>query len=103
MIRKYQAIIILKSDAKDAVKEIKDSVAAAGGQILSEDAPTERKLAYQISGHREGSLYRLSISGPEDLPAKLLSSLKISSEVLRFLITLDPSKVATKKQDEKGK
>lgn len=97
-MRKYQVTIVFNPEAKIAgeVKEIKEFVTSSGATVEREEDLATKRLSYEIAGHLEGAFYEMIVSGPSDLTAKLAESLRINSEVIRFLIRLhteEPTKL----------
>lgn len=89
-MRKYQVMIVFNPEAKvaEAAGEIKEYLTSSGASIEQELDLATKRLAYEISGHSEGSFYEIIFSGPTDLTAKLAESLRINDQVMRFLIKL---------------
>lgn len=90
-MNKYELLVVLKPMLPDAVRnaveeKIVQLVSEGGGKILSTDTLGKRYLAYKIKGHTEGYylVYELELSSP--IVTNINSSLRIMSQVLRFLI-----------------
>jgi small subunit ribosomal protein S6 len=62
-------------------------IEAAGGTTASVDRWGRRKLAYPIDDYRDGYYYFVQSELPPGGPASLESELKVSEEVLRYMIT----------------
>jgi len=90
-MRRYELMLILRPDtADDRVQQILDrttrGIAASEGQIVKVSPWGRRRLAYPISGHREGSYFIVIFEAPSDAIEELERSLNITEEVMRHLI-----------------
>jgi small subunit ribosomal protein S6 len=90
-MKKYELVVVLKPMLPDNVRnavenKIVQTVSDGGGSILSTDTLGKRYLAYKINGHIEGYylMYDIELS-PSIIPS-VSSSLRLMSQVLRFLI-----------------
>jgi small subunit ribosomal protein S6 len=92
-MRKYLLVLVFKPEAKttEVLDEVKQEVDSAGGKILGQEELAQKKLAYAVNGFREGSLQVMTFSGPTDITSRLTEKLRVSEEVLRFLIKLEES------------
>lgn len=90
-MRKYLLVLVFKPEARttEVLTFVKEEVENSGGKILSQDEPTQKKLAFSVDGFREGSVMTASFHGPADITARLTEKLRVSEEVLRFLIKLE--------------
>lgn len=86
-MRKYLVTIVFKPEAKkdEVVKVVKDLVSEEG-KVESEEELSLKKLAYEIAGTTEADFYQLAISGPASLIKNITDELRVSDQVLRFLI-----------------
>lgn len=86
----------LEVDLTKAEDRIKKIIADNGGSIKAIDNWGKRKLAYDIK-HNEYAVYVFySVELPGDHVAKVESTLNITDEVLRFLITKPDLKAIAK-------
>jgi len=90
-MRRYELMLVLRPDtADDRVQQILDrttrGIAASEGQIVKVSPWGRRRLAYPISGHREGSYFIVVFEAPSDAIEELERSLNITEEVMRHLI-----------------
>jgi small subunit ribosomal protein S6 len=72
------------SKAEDRVKKI---VTDNGGKVVSADNWGKRKLAYSIKGSEHAVYVFYTVELPGAAVAKVESTLNITGEVIRFLIT----------------
>ena len=91
-MRRYELMLVLRPDtADDRVQQILDrttrGIAAGGGQIVKVSPWGRRRLAYAISGHREGSYFIVVFDAPAEAIDELERSLNITEEVMRHLTT----------------
>jgi small subunit ribosomal protein S6 len=88
-------MLVLAPDTPDdrvsaIVDRIARQVAAADGQIVRIAPWGRRRLAYEISRHREGSYHIVLFDAPATTIAEIESDLRITEEVLRHLVTRRP-------------
>jgi small subunit ribosomal protein S6 len=81
------------SKAEDRVKKI---IADNGGKILATDNWGKRKLAYTIKRNEHAIYVFYSVELPAESVQKVESTLNITDEVIRFLITRPDLKAAAK-------
>jgi small subunit ribosomal protein S6 len=91
-MRRYELMLVLRPDtADDRVQQILDrttrGIAAGEGQIVKVSPWGRRRLAYPISGHREGSYFIVVFDAPSEAIEELERSLNITEEVMRHLVT----------------
>jgi small subunit ribosomal protein S6 len=91
-MRRYELMIVLRPDlAEDRVQATLDrvtrSISTTGGQLVKLSPWGRRRLAYPISGQRDGSYYIVLFDGPADSVVEIERGLRITEELLRFLVT----------------
>jgi small subunit ribosomal protein S6 len=91
-MRRYELMLVLRPDtADDRVQQILDrttrGIAASEGQIVKVSPWGRRRLAYPISGHREGSYFIVVFDAPSEAIDELERGLNITEEVMRHLVT----------------
>ena len=89
--RKYESIYIVKPDLNDAdVQKIADRfkgvVEQHGGSVEKAGKWDKRKLAYEISGFREGNYIIMNFEAGSEVPHELSRLLGISDDVIRHRI-----------------
>ncbi len=85
-------MLILRPDAPDEratalIDRTTRYVVAAGGQIIKVAPWGRRRLAYPIDRCRDGSYHIVVFESPADAIIELEHSLKITEDVLRYLVT----------------
>jgi small subunit ribosomal protein S6 len=91
-MRRYELMLVLRPDtADDRVQQILDrttrGIAESEGQVVKVSPWGRRRLAYPISGHREGSYFIVVFDAPSGAIDELERSLNITEEVMRHLVT----------------
>ena len=106
-MRRYELMLVLRPDtADDRVQQILDrttrGIAASDGQIVKVSPWGRRRLAYPISGYREGSYFIVVFDAPSEAIDELERGLNITEEVMRHLVTRieRPARRAEKKDEE---
>ncbi len=90
-MRRYELMLVLRPDtADDRVQQILDrttrGIAASEGQIVKVSPWGRRRLAYPISGFREGSYFIVVFDAPSEAIDELERSLNITEEIMRHLV-----------------
>ncbi len=109
-MRRYELMLVLRPDtADDRVQQILDrttrGIAAGEGQIVKVSPWGRRRLAYPISGYREGSYFIVVFDAPSEAIDELERSLNITEEVMRHLVTRierPATRRSEKADDEEG-
>lgn len=107
-MRRYELMLVLRPDtADDRVQQILDrttrSIAAGEGQIVKVSPWGRRRLAYPITGYREGSYFIVVFDAPSEAISELERGLNITEEVMRHLVTRierPPARRSDKAEDE---
>jgi small subunit ribosomal protein S6 len=91
-MRRYELMLVLRPDtADDRVQQILDrttrGIAEGEGQIVKVSPWGRRRLAYPISGYREGSYFIVVFDAPSESIDELERGLNITEEVMRHLVT----------------
>ncbi len=89
--RPYEVTFIVRADMDDAafaavVEKVKGWIAAAGGLVTQTNVWGRRRLAYPINKLTEGQYILLLADLPAQALAGLERDLRLSEEILRFLI-----------------
>jgi small subunit ribosomal protein S6 len=87
----YELVYIIQPNLDDdGVKAVDDrigrAIAGEDGTIASSDHWGKRRLAYPIKGHFEGHYILHNISMPPTAVLNLERQLRLSEDVLRFLV-----------------
>ncbi|HSM33594.1 MAG TPA: 30S ribosomal protein S6 [Anaerolineae bacterium] len=108
-MRRYELMLVLRPDtADDRVQQILDrttrGIAESEGQIVKVSPWGRRRLAYPISGFREGSYFIVVFDAPSASIDELERSLNITEEIMRHLTTrIDrPASRRTARPGEEG-
>ena len=91
-MRRYELMLVLRPDlAEDRVQATLDritrSISASDGQLVKVSPWGRRRLAYQIGAYRDGSYYIVLFDAPAAAIEELERGLRITEELLRFLVT----------------
>ncbi|MBP2002342.1 small subunit ribosomal protein S6 [Paenibacillus shirakamiensis] len=92
-MRKYEVMYIIRPDleqeAVQAVTEKFQGIIQNGGEITKHDVVGKRRLAYEINKIRDGVYVLVNFNATPEVINELERLLKISDEVIRYLITKD--------------
>lgn len=92
-MRKYEVMYIIRPELEqEAVQAVVDKfqgIIQNGGEITKHDVMGKRRLAYEINKIRDGIYVLVNFTATPDVVAELERILKISDEVIRYLITKD--------------
>lgn len=93
-MRKYEVMYIMRPNLEsDAVKELvakfEGVVTSFGGEITKTDEKGKRRLAYEIDDLFEGYYVLMNFMSNAAAVAELERVLKISEDVIRYLIVKD--------------
>lgn len=92
----------LEVDLTKAEDRVKKIIADNGGTITATDNWGKRKLAYNIAGNEHAVYVFYTVELPGAAVAKVESTLNITDEVIRFLITRPDLKAIAKAEAEKA-
>ena len=105
--REYEAMFLLDNAATaadfEATAAIVDQILTrAGATIVQKEKWDERKLAYEIRGHKRATYYLVYLRAPTDAIAKIRIDAGLSEKVIRSLILVleEPIEVHVKKRAE---
>ena len=90
-VRPYEVTFIVRPDMDETVftavvEKVKGWITAAGGSITQTNVWGRRRLAYPINKMTEGQYVLLLADLPTQALAGLERDLRLSEEILRFLI-----------------
>lgn len=86
----------LEVDLSKAEERVKKIVTDNGGKVVKDDNWGKRKLAYPIKGNEHAIYVFYTIELPGEAVQKVESTLNITGEVIRFLITRPDLKAIAK-------
>jgi len=92
----------LEIDLEKATSRVTKIFTDNGGKVVSEDNWGKRKLAYNIKGNEHAIYVFYTVDIPADAVRKVESTLNITDEVIRFLITKPDLKAIAKAEAEKA-
>ncbi len=103
--RDYELVVLLhpdlEIDLEKPLTKLRKIIADNKGEITKEDNWGKRKLAYRINKEDFAVYVYFELSLPADAIKKLQSTLNITDEVLRHLLTaVDPRALAAKAEAE---
>ena len=106
-MRRYELMLVLRPDlAEDRVQATLDritrSISAADGELVKVSPWGRRRLAYQIGAYREGSYYIVLFDAPPAAVEEIERGLRITEELLRFLVTRVERPAARRSETETG-
>lgn len=93
-MRKYEVMYILRSDleqeaVQSVVEKFQNIITNNGGEVTKSDLLGKRRLAYEINKARDGIYVLVNFNAEPQVVAELDRVLKISDEVIRYLIVND--------------
>lgn len=93
----------LEVDLSKAEGKLTKIITDNGGKIVKTDNWGKRKLAYGIKGHEHAVYVFYSVDLPPTNVQKIESTLNITDEVIRFLVTKPDVKAIAKAESVKAK
>jgi small subunit ribosomal protein S6 len=92
-MRKYEIMYIIRPDVEQEVVQSTvekfQNIINNGGEITKHDVMGKRRLAYEINKHRDGQYVLVKFNANNTVLTELDRVMKISDEIIRFLITQD--------------
>ncbi|MGN7384121.1 30S ribosomal protein S6 [Chlamydia abortus] len=92
-MRKYEVMYILRPDieqeAVDAAISKFEGIINNGGEITKSEVMGKRRLAYEIEKFRDGIYVLVNFNATPEVVAELDRVMKISDEIIRYLIVND--------------
>ncbi len=90
-MNKYELVVVVKANLdEEATKaefaKVNELITKFGGTIEKEDMWGKRRLAYEIQKQNEGVYNFITFDAPSSAPAEIESRLRISENLLRFLV-----------------
>ena len=103
----YETMYILRPDiAEDEVNnhinKYNQLLEELGGKVLDSQMRGKRRLAYQISKHREGVYVQLSHQGDGQHIFKIEKAMRLSEDVIRYLTVKQEGPLPTPRSSNKG-
>ncbi len=105
-MRAYELVVLLhpdlEIDLERPLAKVRAIVKDNGGEITKEDNWGKRKLAYRISNEEFALYVYFDVTMPTEAVKKIQSTLNITDEVLRYLLTaVDPRAIAAAEAEKK--
>lgn len=93
-MRKYEIMYIIRPDIEQdqvqaAIEKFQGIITNNGGEITKHDVMGKRRLAYEIKKFRDGHYVLVNFTAEPEVVKELDRVLKISDEVIRYLIVND--------------
>ncbi|WP_282938662.1 30S ribosomal protein S6 [Paenibacillus sp. RC67] len=92
-MRKYEVMYIIRPDIEQEVVQSTvekfQNIINNGGEVTKHDVMGKRRLAYEINKFRDGHYVLVHFNANNEVIAELDRVMKISDEVIRYLITKD--------------
>jgi small subunit ribosomal protein S6 len=92
-MRKYEVMYIIRTDIEQeqvqSTVEKFQGIISNGGEISKHDLMGKRRLAYEIEKFRDGHYVLVQFNATPEVVAELDRVMKISDEIIRFLIVKD--------------
>jgi small subunit ribosomal protein S6 len=92
-MRKYEVMYIVKPDIEQETLEATvakfQNIINNGGEITKHDLIGKKRLAYEINKFREGTYVLVNFNATADVVNELERVMKISDEIIRYLIVQD--------------
>jgi len=90
-MREFETMFILNPDRTDEEREgllerIKGIIEKNGGEILAEDHPGNKKLAYEVQDYTSGFYGLFQFKGEPRVKDELERNFRLMDDVLRFLV-----------------
>jgi len=79
----------IEQEAVQAAVDKFQGIISNGGEITKHDVMGKRRLAYEIKKFRDGVFVLVNFNATPEVVAELERLMKISDEVIRYLITND--------------
>ncbi|HVI68916.1 MAG TPA: 30S ribosomal protein S6 [Magnetospirillaceae bacterium] len=107
MKRDYELVVLLhpdlEIDLEKPLGKVRKIIADNQGDITKEENWGKRKLAYSIKKEDFAMYVYMEVALPAETVKKLQSTLNITDEVLRYLLTaVDPKAIAAKLEAEEA-
>lgn len=105
-MREYELVVLLhpdlEIDLEKPLAKVRSIVKDNGGEIAKEDNWGKRKLAYKIGAEEFAVYMYFEVQLPAEGVKKIQSTLNITDEVLRYLLTaVDPRAAQAAAEAEK--
>ncbi|TCK99737.1 SSU ribosomal protein S6P [Natranaerovirga hydrolytica] len=91
-MNKYELALVINGKVEEDVKtatfeKVQEYITRFGGNITKVDEWGKKRLAYEIKKVKEGFYYIIQFEADNTVPIEVESRLRITEQVIRFLIT----------------
>ncbi len=98
-MKNYDLMIVFKpnfdgEEVNAAIEKLSSIASDFGGKVESVDKSGRKKLAYEISGFRDGFVANLIVALPEDKVAEYKRQLRLTDSIIRTMFTIQSDKVS---------
>ena len=89
-MNKYESVLIARQDlgasqVSTLVDELKNVIAAQGGEVVRVDNWGLKNLAYRIKKNRKGHYVLLNISAPAQAVAEYERVMRVNEDIIRYM------------------
>ena len=103
----YETMYILRPDIAEEevnnhIEKYNKLLVKLGGKVLDSQMRGKRRLAYQISKHREGIYVQLSHQGDGQHIAKIEKAMRLSEDVIRYMTVKQEGPLPTPRASSKN-
>ncbi len=103
----YETMYILRPDIAEEevtkhIEKYNKILEKEGGKVLDSQMRGKRRLAYQISKHREGIYVQLSHQGDGQHISKIERAMRLSEDVIRYLTVKQEGPLPTPRANNKN-
>jgi small subunit ribosomal protein S6 len=106
-MREYELVVLLhpdlEIDLEKPLAKIRSLITTGGGEITKEDNWGKRKLAYRINKEDFAVYIYFEVKLPAEAVKKIQSTLNITDECLRYLLTAVDPRAAAALEAEKNR
>ncbi|TLS48884.1 30S ribosomal protein S6 [Paenibacillus antri] len=92
-MRKYEIMYIVRSDVEEAavqaIVERFQGIINNGGEVTKTNVMGKRRLAYEINKNRDGIYVLVNFTATPEIVKELDRVMRITDEVIRFMIVQD--------------
>lgn len=90
-MNKYELTLVVNASVEEEVRnaafeQTRELIVKNGGTITDPGTPEKKRLAYEIQKMNEGYYAFIKFEAPADAPAEIEGRLRITANILRFLI-----------------
>jgi small subunit ribosomal protein S6 len=96
-MREYETVFILdpnlgENEVRDEVEKVRDLITGLEGEIVNVEAPSKRKLAYEIQGKTEGIYTLIKFKSKPASIGEIERVYRLNEKVLRHIVVSCPER-----------